>query len=148
MKSKIVLSTILLLSLVISVMQYAGYVSEAYAAVLFFPSSEGGTLIGERRRIPHRRGIEENIENLIREVFLGPYGFSLERLVPTNTRPESVLLRDSVVYVDISSEIVFSRRTVMIPYSMIVEGIQRAVTFNFPFVETVVVTIGGEIPSN
>ncbi|MBN1649011.1 MAG: GerMN domain-containing protein [Spirochaetales bacterium] len=134
--------------------------------VLFFPADETNRLIGETRRLKDRGKLEKDAEILLREILLGPSVLEHNRYIPRGTKLQSVMLRDSVLYVDYSVQIqqLVLREVIgnppaaesgkVMPRDMMPLGlagalgvVQKTIKFNFPLIRQVVFTINGEIPA-
>ena len=134
--------------------------------VLFFPTDESNTLIGETRRLKDRGKLEKDVKVLLEEILLGPSVLAHNRYIPKGTRVQSVLLRKSVVYVDFSGRLqqitmrhasgteeapaaageVIQRDTLPLDLPEALAIVRKTIKFNFPVIREVVFTIDGEIP--
>ncbi|MDC7126690.1 MAG: GerMN domain-containing protein [Spirochaetales bacterium] len=112
--------------------------------VLFFPEENGQELYGELRRLPVRHNLVGNIELYVDELLLGPESVDLYRLIPTGVKLESILLDDGTLYLGFSESLVTKAELVPMSFPDIIDGITKAVVFNFPEVKEVKTTIGGE----
>ncbi|MDC7228190.1 MAG: GerMN domain-containing protein [Spirochaetales bacterium] len=112
--------------------------------VLFFPDEEGRELHGELRRLPVRDSRAGNIELYINEIILGPATIDLYRLIPQGVKLESLLVDDEVLYLGFSENLVTTAENVPMSFNGIIEGVEKAVVFNFPEIKEVKTAIGGE----
>ena len=109
--------------------------------IVFYSSIEGKTVVEDRmlRRSGDR---ETDIRRYVDEVLLGPVLPNLDPLFPRETRLESFMYRDTVVYADFSESAalpVEGSRDVFRSLLTLNEGIRR----NFSFVGDVRFFIGG-----
>ncbi len=116
--------------------------------VLFFPEQGTKRLVGEIRYLPEMDNLEDNINLLVEEIILGPSRENHEILVPKEVSVESLILRDSVLYLDFSEEIVLKEMDLKLGFEKSLMVMANTVMFNFPLVEKVFVFINGEIPKN
>ena len=112
--------------------------------VLFFPDEEGRELHGELRRLPVRDDVVGNIELYINEIILGPVTIDLYRLIPQQVKLDSLLVDDDVLYLGFSENLITAAETVPMGFSGIIEGVEKAVVFNFPEIKEVKTAVGGE----
>jgi hypothetical protein len=132
--------------LVVSLAMYLVTGTERVRRVIFFPDPESHKLVGEEHFVPRVRGSEENMRMVVKELLLGPASYELARLVPRSVRVRSVSLRESVLYVDFSTDLVLDIGTVPLGLAEIVQGVANNVFFNFPRLRGVYVFIHGQIP--
>ncbi len=112
--------------------------------VLFFTNTVDTGLSGEIRYLPSHSPRETSIRMVLDELLLGPVDIEHERLLPEDTRIRSFLYRDGIVYIDFSHDIIDPSAALDI--RELLEGVERTVTFNFPSVRDVVITIRGQVP--
>ena len=111
---------------------------------LFFPDEDGQKLHGELRRLPERGETAGNIELYIEEILLGPVSIDLYRLFPQDVRLESLLVAENTLYLGFSENLITTAETVPMSINGIIEGVEKAVVFNFPEIKEVQTAIGGE----
>ena len=117
---------------------YSGLVRRT---IVFYSSIEGKMVVEDRmlRRSGNR---ETDIRRYVDEVLLGPSFPELDPLFTRETRLNSLMYRESVVYLDLSESAAFpldGRGDVFRSLLTLNEGIRR----NFSFVEDVRLFIGG-----
>ena len=108
---------------------------------MFYSSLEGNMVVEDRmlRRSGNR---ETDIRRYVDEVLLGPSSPELDPLFPRETRLNSLMYRESVVYLDLSEPAALpldGRGDVFRSLMTLNEGIRR----NFSFVGDVRLFIGG-----
>lgn len=113
--------------------------------VLFFPEDGTGHTAGERRRLPRRDGDENSIQLLVEELILGPVELSLNPLLPKHTSVRTCMLRDRIVYLDLSPELVVAGSETGLSVEESLHGIERTIRFNYPRVEDIIFFIDGEM---
>ncbi len=121
--------------------------------VLFFPNYGTHHLTGESRAVPLHATLENNIVSLVNELILGPEELRHDRAVPRATTIRSLLLRNGVVYLDLSYEVLFPDPQTTLGFSETLNAIRKTITFNYPEVHKIVITVDGhepksEIPAN
>ena len=134
------------LSLVGSVVVYAGRSARFVEAVAWFPGIFDDDLAPERRVVPRRRSAEEQAEVLIEELLLGPVSFDRGQLVPEGSRLNAVMLRNGILYVSLSEVVVALADTDDLPLDQVMEAIERTIRSNLTGVESVEITVGGNNP--
>lgn len=130
----------------LSLLLYLGTGSERVRRVLFFPDAATGKLAGEEHFVPRTRGTEESVRMLVKELLLGPASYELGRLLPRSVRLRSVSLRERVLYVDFSTDLVLDEADVPLGLEGIVQGVANNAYYNFPRLRGVYVFIHGQIP--
>lgn len=115
--------------------------------VFFFPQYRSSKVSGESRNLPVRESMEENIELLIQEILLGPVDVTHVHIFPEGTSLRSVLLRDAQLYIDLSVDAILGRKKSELGFEESVEVLKRTVSYNYPSIDSFLVTIDGELPS-
>lgn len=133
--------------LVLSALLYLVAGTERVRRVLFFPESESLKLVGEEHFVPRVRGQEESMRMLVKELLLGPASYELARLLPRKVSLRSVSLRERVLYIDFSTDLVLDASTVPLDLGTIIQGVANNAYFNFPRLRGVYVFVHGQIPS-
>ena len=116
--------------------------------VLFFPRFGTIQIDGEERYLPKRATLEENVELFLKELVLGPKEHGHLRLFPPEVRIESVLLRDRVLYVNLSEDALFKKGSVPLNVDEMVQAAGNNVLFNFRNLKDVYIFVDGQIPAN
>ena len=119
---------------------------ERVARTLLFPGTTAAELSGERRLVPRTGDDERAIELLVEEMLLGPARISHSRAVARGTRVGSLMLRDDVVYLDLSERAMIADSEVRVGVRSGLEAIVESISYNFRFVEEIVLTIDGNVP--
>lgn len=139
-----ILSGFLFLALLISsLISYNVIEGDTVKRTFFFPHDIYGTLNSEIRKLPLKETLEEDIELYIKEVLLGPATYISDHLLPEDTSLQTVILGEETVYIDFAEEIMFTD-TMPIPFERSVGALIKSVKFNFPDIETVIITINGQ----
>jgi hypothetical protein len=115
--------------------------------VFFFPQYRSSKVTGESRNLPVRGSMEENIELLIREILLGPVDVTHVHIFPEGTMLRTVMLRDMRLYIDLSVDAILGRKKSELGFEESVDVLKRTISYNFPSIESFLVTIDGELPS-
>ena len=129
--------------LVISIMAFWDYRQIDYSrrTYTFFSTLEDNLFI-EERMLPNTEDRETEIRWYIEEALYGPATHGLEPLFPRETRLNSYMLRDAVVYADFTESALLpipGNGDVYRSFLSLNEGIRR----NFPYIEDVKLFIGG-----
>ena len=125
----------------------ADYLSANFTRRTFvFRSMDTGQDHVEERMIMRTASRETDISRYVEEVILGPLSPGTVPLIDQNTRLEALLLREDVVYLDLSEEaaIPTAGGSVLDNFEVLREGITR----NFPFVKEVRIFIAGNEPAS
>ena len=112
--------------------------------VLFFPDNIAVGVSGELRKIPNRGSREKNLEQLIKELFLGPQDVQNGRLFPRDTRLLSLIYREGVVDIDFSVELLLPDEEVKLSIVEILSLTEDTINYNYPSIKKVHFTILGE----
>jgi hypothetical protein len=107
---------------------------------VFYANIEGSTVV-EDRMLRRSSSRETDINRYVDEVLLGPVSPDSAPLFPRETRLESFMYREGVVYVNLSEAALFPPEggDLFRNFLTFNEGIRR----NFPFVRDVKIFIGG-----
>jgi len=126
------------------------------AATVWFPdyrSRDGSRARPELRYLPAGQTMEENVAEIVGELLLGPLEPYAVPISVADTKLRSVIRTEKVLYIDVSSSILFGRINDQGVYGEpplavkeAIEYIKRSVRWNFPRMQ-VVVTINGLEPS-
>jgi len=114
--------------------------------VLFFPKQNSKKLVSEVRYLPRMETEEEDIQLLVEEIILGPSRENHEILLPKGVNVESVMLRDGVLYLDLSEAIVLNEIKLRLGFEGSIKVLSNTVMFNFRDIKKVFIFINGEIP--
>jgi len=117
------------------------------ARLFMFPDAKTAVLEGEKRWLTNSGPLEDRIRMYVEDLVLGPMDLSHDRLVPLDTRVNSVLLRGDRVYIDFSSQFLFIEdEEIPLTFTEILTILHESVQINFRKVKDVVITINGEEP--
>jgi hypothetical protein len=115
--------------------------------VLFFPDTRGSRLVAEQRTLPRHRGLEAEARELVEGVLLGPLRPDLARAFPRGVTVQSLLVRNRVLFVDISASAALPDAEVPLAAGEALQALARSIRANFPRVREVQATIGGQVPA-
>lgn len=130
------------LSLVLYILFPQGVVERA----LFFPDDLQKRITGESRLVVRRQGLEQSIEQVLRELLLGPAQIHHKRALPKRAGFRSVILRNDVLYVDFTHEVLFGVDDVPLSFAAMLDTVGKTVRYNFPSVKEMVFTVNGQLP--
>ena len=114
--------------------------------ILFFPTETTNQLVGEMRKIFHLKDVEESVRKLVQEMVLGPIELKLGRALPKTTKIRSILVRDKKLFLNFSDDIIFSESSLALSFQEMIQAVEKTVTFNFPWIEDIVVFVEGQQP--
>jgi hypothetical protein len=114
--------------------------------VLFFPEITTGKLVGERRFLPPRRGLNAKIELYVQELILGPSDPLLTRVVSKDVRLHSVIVEQGTVYISLSREVLELRPDDPLSFDETLQTIANGVLYNFPQVRNLHLLVEGQVP--
>jgi hypothetical protein len=131
----------------VSLFLFVRYQKNWHRYVLFFPQYRDEKVIEtEFRKFPMKESAEENMYSLIQEILLGPEDLRHIAIMPEETQLQSLLFRNGELFVDFSSELLFSGETPQLSLREKIFLIEKALRFNFREIEEIVFTIEGELP--
>jgi hypothetical protein len=137
-----VFSAALGLSLAISLF----FPQAAVERILFFPDDLRKDVTGEPRLVVRRSTLEGNIQQVLRELLLGPAQVQHKRVLPKRAGFRSAILREDVLYLDFSHEVLFGVDDVPLSFQAMLNAVGKTVRYNFPSVKEMVVTVNGQVP--
>ena len=114
---------------------------------LFFVEPVSKAVVMEHRLIAEKNDLELNVELLIKDELLGPALLVRDSVFPSGTRLNHVLLRDGVLYADLSLKAMFPSAHSGLNFQDSIRILEKTVSFNFPEIKNIVVTIDGSIPN-
>jgi hypothetical protein len=112
--------------------------------VLRFPNEISHSLVPEARSLPFNWDKEHNAELLVREILLGPARHDHLRLFSRQAGVRSVLLRGSILYVDLSKESFIPDPDVIYSPVIALDVLKATLKDNFTGVSQVTISVGGE----
>ena len=142
----LVSGSLLLLIFIITLVSFSINSTHKVKKIFFFPSDITSKLEGEPRYITNRGTKEQKIEFFVKELLLGPIGLEFSPLIPKETILKTIILREKVLYLDFSSQIVFSETDLSLTLEEILEGIEKNIYFNYPWIIDIVITVKGQVP--
>lgn len=115
--------------------------------VFLFPDVKSAALKGELRRMRNTGPLEDRILAYLEDLVLGPTALDHTRLLPGDTKINSVLFRGDKAYVDFSRGFLFlDENEIPLSYGEILSIVGRSIRFNFRKVKEVIITIDGQEP--
>ena len=113
---------------------------------LFFVEPVSKAVVLEHRLIAEKHDLVLNAELLIKDELLGPSLLVRDSVFPAGTRLNHVLFRDDILYADLSIEAMFPSAHSGLNFRDSIKILEKTISFNFPQVKNIVVTIDGSIP--
>ena len=143
LRNSLITGGTLLLTIIISVTAFAFRPGKSVYLVLFFPDATTGEHRGERREIPTQPNRESEIEYVLRELILGPTVLQLSRALPRDTRIESVIYRNDVVYLNFDPELLFQEGEGAPRLDESLDIVRKTIEFNYPMVDEIRFFVAG-----
>jgi len=112
--------------------------------VFYYPNNAGTEIGAERRGIPMKKDIEEQLTVFLEELLLGPISLELAKALPKGTRIDNVAVVEAVAYVDLSRQALDIEKELPISYDEAFDNIRHNIEFNFLRIEEVALTIEGQ----
>ena len=132
---------LILITFFVSLALYFSSGSGFTGYLFYYPTDTGEKIDAERRSIPARETVNAQIDDFLRELFLGPVSLPLAPTVPRNTKPLNVSVTGETVYIDLSKEIINADS--ILAFDAAIENIRINLFSNFPELRTIVFTIEG-----
>ncbi len=101
---------------------------------------------GEERVIPRQKRALDNIRLLVEEIILGPLSHTHSRLVSSEIKVYSLVLDQSVLYLNLSGHMLEPDLQVALPLEVQIQALGNTILFNFPFLKKVFLFVEGQIP--
>jgi hypothetical protein len=100
--------------------------------LVFFFEYQQGTLGGEVRSIPWRPSVEDRVLLLVEEQLWGPMDPRLSRVFPLGSQVRSILVREGILYVDLSPDVLFTSEDVRIEWNDRLKALHKTLSHNYP----------------
>lgn len=136
--------SLLVLSFLISTLVFLLTHPEVDGRVFYFPDNAGLEIGSERRGIPQRRNLDEQISMFLDEFFLGPVSLELTHSAARGTEVRHVAVVGKTAYIDLDLMILKTDSELPINFDQALENIRFNIFFNFPRIEDIVFTIEGQ----
>ena len=136
-----------LLVLIVSASLYFRMQHEYIERTLFFVEPVSKAVVMEHRLIADKKDLEQNIELLIKDELLGPSLLVRDSVFPDGTRLNHIMLRDGVLYADLSSEAMFPSAHSGLNFQDSIRILEETISFNFPGIESIIITVEGSVPN-
>ncbi len=143
-RSTIIVSGVFILTLGLSILFYILFSYSMVERVFFFPEDHTLEISGEARKIPRHEDEEANIEEYVREWILGPLVMENLSLFPRETRLNTILFRNEILYLDFTVDFILGGDETALSFRETLDAVVYGVNFNFPFINDVIFTIEGE----
>lgn len=114
---------------------------------LFFVEPVSKAVVMEHRLIAEKNDLELNVELLIKDELLGPALLVRDSVFPAGTKLNHLLLRDGTLYADLSIEAMFPSAHSGLNFKDSIQILEKTITFNFPQIGDIVITIDGSVPN-
>jgi hypothetical protein len=137
---------LLLFSFLLSLAFFLAFPPDRIRRTLFFPGATDLSLRGESRLLPRTRSQERDVALLVEDLILGPAEIDHGRVMPRGTAIRSLIVNEREVYIDLSSTAIDPEESVRLPLDRALGAIERSVIHNFRTLDTVLITIDGQVP--
>ena len=139
--------SVALIALVVFAVCYYRHQNVYTERTLFFVEPVSKAVVMEHRLIAEKHDLELNVELLIKDELLGPSLLVRDSVFPKGTRLNHILFRDDILYADLSIEAMFPSAHSGLNFKDSIQILEKTISFNFPKIENIVVTIDGSIPN-
>ena len=129
---------------VLSLVLYGVLPGNLVRTVLQFPGEISHELTPEARSLPFNWDTEHNTGLLVKEILLGPSKHDHLRLFSRDAELKTVLVRQGIVYVDLSKEAFNPDPDVLYSPVADLKVLKATLKDNFSWISTVFVSIDGE----
>lgn len=137
----------LILSFVLSLSAFTLFNDGRVDRVLFFPGARSTRVTGEIRRLPRQENTRADIQLLLRELILGPTEIRHGRLLPRDTKLQSVIVSDDKVFINFSAGILVEAPDQQLALEEVFDVLRRTIRYNFRRIDRVIFTVNGQLPS-
>ncbi|MFW5710394.1 MAG: GerMN domain-containing protein [bacterium] len=134
------------MSLAVSVLLFFLHGTDMQRQVLFFPEYRSSVCSGEARRLPTKPTMEKEIEQLVKEILLGPFDVNYVAVLPQETSIRTIMLRNKQLYIDFSVDVVFQESESRLSFEEALNCVRKSLVFNYPQIDRIVFTVNGEQP--
>jgi hypothetical protein len=114
--------------------------------IFFFPPTVGDRLATETRQLRVQLGLENSVATVVDDALLGPMKIQHRRILPKNTRANTVLVRNGEVTVDLSEHCLMVDNEVNLSLAEGIQVLEKTVLFNFREARGMAVTVNGQVP--
>ncbi len=135
---------LLALTFLISLVLHLFTGPEIQGRIFFFPLNTGARIGSERRGIPERKLVDDQIEIFLNELLLGPETLALTHTAPEDTRILNVAVVERTVYVNVSQALLNADQELPVSIDEALANLRFNILFNFPRMEEIVFTIEGQ----
>jgi hypothetical protein len=136
--------SILIVAFLISLVTFAVFHPQVDGRVFYFPDNAGITIGSERRGIPQKRILEEQISIFLNDLALGPVNLELTRTAAKGTKIRHVAVIAKTAFVDLDLRMLKTGGELPISFDQALENLRFNILFNFPRIEEVIFTIEGQ----
>ncbi len=142
----LILGSLFLGVLVVSLILFLLAGSGHSPRVLFFPADQGMRLVAEERFLPHHRGLESEVREVVEGVLLGPMRHQSARIFPRGAVVRSAIVRGHTLFLDLSSRVLAEDPEVPLKGREAFDALARSIRFNFPRLRVIAFYIDGQRP--
>ncbi len=111
--------------------------------VFFYPDNSGSYLRAERRPVPQKPSLAEELEVFLGELFLGPVTFGFSPVVPGGTAIRHVAVMGDTAYIDLGRGMLSTDNQLSVSFDEALENITYNIRRNFPGIRQIVFSIEG-----
>jgi len=116
--------------------------------VLFFPLDTMKGENAEIRNIYRSSETQHKMSLFVHELMLGPEILQMNPFIPSGTKLKSLILKGNSLYLDFNKDFIKDIPVTPIGYKEKINYIRQNISFNFPHIKEIVVTVEGQIPGS
>ncbi len=139
--------------LVLSIFLWLVFMPRYQKVVLFFPGVVSAETKGEPRDIPRFWSREKRIRTIVNEILLGPMSVERGRVFSQDVSVNTIMYRGGKVFIDFASEgFIVSDGSISDTasgresFEKAAATLRKGLEYNFPFIDSIVLTVDGQIP--
>lgn len=131
-------------ALVISLLSFVLFSPSEQGRYFTYPLNSGQSIETERRGIPSRHLLENQVAVYMDELLIGPVDLALARTAPAGTRLRHAALEGKTIYIDLTMRMLHADDELPVSLEAALKNIRQNLLFNFPQLEQVFFTIEGK----
>lgn len=114
--------------------------------LVFFLEYQKGSVAGEVRAIPWKSSLEDRVQGLVEELLWGPIDPRFQRVFPSGSKVQSLLIRRGILYVDLSPDALFASEDIRVGWDERFHILRKTLSFNYPRFTQIFLTVNGQLP--
>lgn len=114
--------------------------------LVFFLEYQKGAVVGEVRSIPWKSTLEDRVQGLVEELLWGPMDPRFQRVFPSGSKVQSLLIRRGILYLDLSPDVLFASEDIRVGWDERFSILRKTLSFNYPRFTNIFLTVNGQLP--